>query len=112
MGHHDVGPIFIVQRTSANVLATPAFSVESDAFRCVIAGSGGGRQMGDARFQVGGTQWDEVVAGPQGMDEVVILADRRGVLDVALGGSHEWTSIVSATVSQLAGSMKKALLDA
>jgi hypothetical protein len=48
----------------------------------VIGGSytldGRERAMGDMRFQAADTPWEAVVAGSDGLDEVVILGDRRG----------------------------------
>ena len=82
MGDHDAGPVVVLQRTSAGAVASPACTFGSDVFRCVVRGSGrsGGETMvmGDTRFAAAGVTWDEVVAGPGGLDEVVIIGDRRG----------------------------------
>jgi hypothetical protein len=109
MGHHEVGPIVILQRTPAGGLATPALTIGSDLFRCVIAGSHtrGGEQvvMGDTRFQAAGVPWEEVVAGPDGLDEVIIVGDRRGMPPKASGPSawaDELTSIVDGLRAGLA----------
>jgi hypothetical protein len=82
MGDHVAGPIVIVQRTDPGARATPAVTCGSDVFRCVIAGSHADgprtRVMGDTRFHAGGDPWAEVVAGDDGLDEVIIVGDRRG----------------------------------
>jgi len=52
-------------------------SVDSDVFRCVISGSCDYGQMGDTQLYPAGHEWPEVSAGPDGLDEVIILADRR-----------------------------------
>jgi hypothetical protein len=105
LGAHDVGPVVIVQRTPPAAIATPAFTIGSDLFRCVIRGSSRrhGRQisMGDARFQAGGASWDEVVAGPDGLDEVIVVGDRRGRIEVdGLDGSG-WADTITSTQAEL-----------
>ena len=83
MGPHDLGPVVILQRTAAGRLATPSMTVSADTFRCVISGSyrRGDREaeMGDMQLYPPGNPWEEVVAGPHGLDEVIIIGDRRGL---------------------------------
>jgi hypothetical protein len=89
MGVHDLGPIVVQQHTPAGVMATPAFTVDSDVFRCVIGGSHqrAGQQVetGDCRFQEAGTPWEAVVAGRGGLDELIVFGDRRGATPVLSG---------------------------
>jgi hypothetical protein len=54
-------------------------------FRAVIGGSsqgpsspGGPDQMGDTQLRPSNRPWEAVVAGPDGLDEVIIIGDRRG----------------------------------
>ncbi|MGD9797345.1 MAG: hypothetical protein AB7H43_02160 [Acidimicrobiia bacterium] len=105
LGVHDVGPVVILQRTPAGAVATPAGTLGSDLFRCVIAGShtraGEPVVMGDMRFQAGGTPWEAVVAGPDGLDELLIVGDRTGAAMSADGPGAEWASALAATLDEL-----------
>jgi hypothetical protein len=80
LADHVVGPVYILQRTPPDIMATPAMTVESDVFRCVISGwhtrAGERVEMGDCRFQAPGVPWEAVVAGPEGLDEVIVIGDR------------------------------------
>jgi hypothetical protein len=106
MGVHDVGPVVIVQRTPPGEVATPAMSLRSDVFRCVIRGSylRGEEimQMGDTVLRAEGQLWDTVVAGPHGLDEVIIVGDRRGLPPVTTGLGRDWADTVSNLVGRLA----------
>jgi hypothetical protein len=82
LGLPDLGPVVLLVRTPAGAVSAPACSFDTEGFRLVISGSyeldGRDRVMGDMRFQAANTAWERVVAGPDGLDEVVILGDRRG----------------------------------
>jgi hypothetical protein len=105
MGVHDVGPVVIVQRSAPGELATPAVTFGSDVFRCVIGGSGrrGGVTglMGDTMTRAGGRPWEAVVAGPDGLDEVIIIGDRRGLPAVAAGPGRAWADTLGDLVDRL-----------
>jgi hypothetical protein len=106
MGLHDLGPILIQQHTPAGAMATPAFTVDSDVFRCVVSGShqraGEVVEMGDCRFQGAGSAWDAVVAGPDGLDEVIVFGDRRGASPVVTGDDEGgWVSHLADVVPTL-----------
>jgi hypothetical protein len=105
MGVHDVGPVVLLQRTPPGVTATPAVTFGSDVFRCVIRGSyqraGHTMQMGDTLTRAEGRLWDEVVAGPDGLDEVIIVGDRRGALPEATGADAAWAETVGDLVTRL-----------
>jgi hypothetical protein len=102
LGVHDVGPVVILQRTPAGRVATPAATWGSDVFRCVIAGSHGasGRtvEMGDTTVRAAGEPWEEVVAGPDGLDELIIVGDRRGAVP---SGAGEWGEALGSIVRSL-----------
>ena len=82
MGAHDVGPVVIVQRTEAGAEATPEVSFDTEAFRCVIRGEALSAtrtlEMGDTALRAAGQVWEPVIAGPNGLDELIILGNRRG----------------------------------
>jgi hypothetical protein len=105
MAAHDVGPIYIVQRTPAGKVATPALTFGSDVFRCVISGSHGrGGQtieMGDTRFQAAGVPWEAVVAGPDGLDELIIIGNRQGAKPQVVGDDTQWASEFGDIVDEL-----------
>jgi len=102
---HDVGPVIILQRTPPGRLATPAATFDSDVFRCMIAGSceEGVMQyeMGDTRFQAAGIAWPAVVAGDEGLDELMIVGDRRGALPEATDDPSGWARALSVLLSDL-----------
>jgi hypothetical protein len=103
MGLHDRGPVVVLQRTPPGRVATPAATFPTDVFRCVIGGSyrRGGKTvvMGDTLLRSADHPWEEVVAGPDGLDEVIIFGDRRGAPPDS-GGGDVWAT-VGALVSRL-----------
>jgi hypothetical protein len=105
MSEHDVGPVIVLQRTQAGMLATPRATFQSDVFRCVIAGAHhrGGEvlEMGDTRFQAAGVPWEAVKAGPEGLDELIIVGDRRGAVPAVEGDSAGWASGLSSILEDL-----------
>ena len=112
MGHHEVGPVVLVQHTPAHTLATPDCTFSSDVFRCVIAGSHANGEMGDARFQAAGTRWDAVIAGPRGLDEVLIIGDRRGAVASAAGDASQWATTLTDVITKLDASLHAAAANA
>ncbi|MGE0879358.1 MAG: hypothetical protein AB7L13_16980 [Acidimicrobiia bacterium] len=98
MAHHEVGPIYIVQRTPAGAVATPGMTIGSDVFRCVIGGGYGEYAMGDCRFQASGVAWNEVVAGAGGLDELIVIGDRRGL---ASASDNAWIARIRELVAPL-----------
>jgi len=111
MGVHDVGPIYVVQRTPAGKMATPAMTFGSDVFRCVISGSHRRNretiQMGDARFQAARIPWQAVVAGPDGLDEVIIVGDRTGAVPTVEGEDNGWGERFGEIVEGLRTGLKE-----
>ena len=105
LGVHAVGPVVILQRTPPGQLATPAATFDSDVFRCVIRGSyqqgGEAVQMGDCALRAGGRPWAAVVAGGDGLDEVIIVGDRRGAVPATTGPGAGWSDTVSGLVVRL-----------
>jgi hypothetical protein len=108
LGLPDLGPVVLLVHTPAAATAAPACTFGTDGFRLVIAGSydrdGTTYEMGDMRFQAAGTRWDRVVAGPDGLDEVVILGDRRGAsaqVDDDDPAAQAWAGQLDATLDRL-----------
>ena len=110
LGVHEAGPVVILQRTPPGAPATPPMTLGSDAFRCVIEGSYdlGGRvlEMGDTLVRAAQRPWEAAVAGPQGVDEVIVIADRRGAAASVGTGDSEWADTVDAIVERLGGQLR------
>lgn len=104
MGAHDVGPVVILQRTAAGREATPEFRVGTEVFRCVIRGSAlstaGARDMGDTVLGAADEPWAPVVAGPEGLDELIVLGDRSAGAPQG-AGEDPWTEQLSSIVRTL-----------
>jgi hypothetical protein len=104
MGVHDSGPVVILQRTPANVAVTPQITIGSDAFRCVIEGAYelGGRvlEMGDTLVRAANRPWEAAMAGPDGVDEVIVIGDRRGAVASVEARHSDWPDTVNAIVAR------------
>lgn len=81
LGERDVGPLVVLASTEPLHLAAPAARFDTEVFRIVLSGSyeiaGKIYEAGDARVQRAGTWCAPVEAGPDGLEEVVVLGDRR-----------------------------------
>jgi hypothetical protein len=76
------GPVLLTIHAGPDRVAIPAAAAETEVVCVVIRGSatiGGKRyEAGDMRVQKSGAALDEVVSGPDGLDMVLLVADRRG----------------------------------
>jgi hypothetical protein len=112
MGVHDAGPVVILQRTPPGQVATPAVTFGSDVFRCVISGSahaaGQTQEMGDTAALPDGHRWPQAVAGPHGLDEVIIIGDRRGATSLAPDDHAGWTDTLNGLISRLSSRLPAA----
>jgi hypothetical protein len=65
--------------------------------------------MGDMRFQAADSPWEQVIAGPDGLDEVVILGDRRGASPTvpAEANASAWARDVDALLDGLRGKLRE-----
>lgn len=79
-GHPATGPVLLVQATEPYGVAMPRAYFDTEVCRLVVAGSydTAGRiyERGDMRVQRAGTWSGPVVAGPDGLQEFVVLGDR------------------------------------
>ena len=106
LGLPESGPVVVMQRTMAWATSTPAATFPTETFRLVVAGSHqmGGRtyRMGDMRVQPAGEPWPQSVAGPEGLDEVLVLGDRRGARAETHGEAGErWSSALAELIERL-----------
>jgi hypothetical protein len=99
LGAHDVGPVVIVQRTPAGREATPEVRFGTEVFRCVIRGTARSGEhtfeMGDTSLRAADEVWQPVVAGPDGLDELIILGNRQGGAPQVPGGDP-WAERLAA----------------
>lgn len=83
MGHHRVGPMLVMVRASAGATVQAPLQLSTDLLVMVVAGSCaiGDRQyqQGDLRLQRPGTALPEVIAGTDGADVCLIIADRSSL---------------------------------
>jgi hypothetical protein len=105
LGLPELGPIVLLLRTPPGAVALGATTWGTDAVHLVAAGTGlvaGGavRAAGDVRVQGPGTPWAEVVAGPGGVDHLLVLGDRRGAQPE--GARTAWHDAVLGRVDALA----------
>jgi hypothetical protein len=115
MGVHDVGPVVILQRTPPGQVATPVLSFGSDVFRCVIRGSTCSgdqtREMGDTAAFPDGHRWPLSTAGPHGLDEVIIVGDRRGGAPLTRDDPSGWADTLKLLVGRLSDRLPAAAVN-
>jgi hypothetical protein len=106
LGLPDLGPVVLLISTPAGRTATPGCAFDADTFRLVAGGScrvgDDELVMGDMRIHAGGVPWREVVAGPRGLHQVLIIGDRRGARPDADGdGGRRWAAQLDALLDRL-----------
>lgn len=101
MGDPEVGPVVLLTRIAPGGRALSSCSFDTEVFRLVVRGEetidGAMYVAGDMRVQVAGAPIGSVVAGAEGVDEVVVIADRRGVG----AGGERWGDEITAVVAEL-----------
>ncbi len=113
LGLPDLGPVVFLFSTPAAQVAAPACTFGTEGFRLVVGGSysldGRERTMGDMRFQSSDSPWEQIIAGPDGLDEVVILGDRRGASPTvpADPNAQAWARDVDALLDGLRGKLRE-----
>jgi hypothetical protein len=111
MGDRESGPMIILSRTEPGALASGAFTVGTEVFHLVVRGScaiGGVEQVaGDMRVQRPGVPIEPIAAGPEGVDELIVLGDRRGAIPDLMGDTQGWPTIIGPVGAELAEVLKK-----
>jgi hypothetical protein len=103
VGDEISGPLVVLTQQSADACAAPGGLVGTDVVRIVVRGS---CMIGDRDYVAGDLHVrragpvDEVVAGSEGLSEVVIFADRRAVQ----GSGEGWATSHLDLVRSLASS--------
>lgn len=81
LGDETVGPIVHVLKCSANRSPLPACTYSTETLLIIVKGScsigASTYQPGDLRVQPAGKRLEHIVAGPNGLEAVLIIADRR-----------------------------------
>ena len=104
-GHVVSGPILVLTVTEPFAVQAGRCRFDTEVFRMVVRGSceidGQRHELGDVRVDRAGASWGPVVAGPEGYQEVQVIADRRGAPDTETG---DWAlaGIVNALRADLA----------
>ena len=103
MGDPVCGPVLLLAATEPAGVAMPACRFDTEVFRGVVSGSceidGRRYGKGQMRVQRAGSPCGPVIAGPDGVCEVVIVADRRAAAPVTSDAS--WAAALGATLRDL-----------
>jgi hypothetical protein len=109
LGEKSTGPVVLLTTSGAGQLAAPACTFGADSARFTTGGScqiGDVHHVaGDIRIQADGVPWDRVVAGPEGLDDVFVIADRRHAVptvDDANEFGSAWRQAVESSLAELA----------
>jgi hypothetical protein len=81
LGDPICGPVVVLTATEPNGVVTPPCRFDTEVFRMIVAGAceidGRRYEKGDMRIDRAGEWFGPVVAGPEGMQQVVVIGDRR-----------------------------------
>jgi hypothetical protein len=105
MGHPTSGPVVILATTEPHEIAAPRCRFETELFRLVVAGScdidGQIYEQGDMRIQRAGEWCGPVAAGPGGLEEIVVVGDRRHANPSVEGDVWPFVGIVRDLLGEL-----------
>lgn len=106
LGDRASGPIVMQAHGDAGAAMLGEATFDCDVLRLVSRGSyavdGGVYESGDMRVQAAGVPFGRAVAGSDGVDEVVIFADRRAVVPEATS-SPTWSNLLARLTVDLTG---------
>ena len=105
LGEPTCGPVVLLADTAPNQIAFPAARFDTEVFRLIVAGSCaiGDRtyELGDMRLQRSGTDAPPVIAGDDGVQQVIVLGDRRCARPT-VGGTTWLHALVAELSDELA----------
>jgi hypothetical protein len=111
MGDRRRGPLMILARTSSNRLSASRFTVSTEVMHVVVRGTCtiGDRVhgTGDVRVTRADVARDPVVAGPDGVDELIVFGDRRGAHPRFLEGPEGWPTVIASFRHQLSSALRR-----
>ncbi|HVW32135.1 MAG TPA: hypothetical protein VHL53_06315 [Acidimicrobiia bacterium] len=103
MGDPARGPVLVLTRTAPGGQALSGCSFDTEGFRMVVRGShtidGTVYEIGDMRVDSPEARYGDVIAGDDGVDEVILVADRRAAMPLA--GAGPWADALQAEVARL-----------
>lgn len=106
LGEPTRGPVLVLSVSEPYRLVAPRCRFDTELLRMVVAGScdvdGKVYEKGDTRVQRAGTWCGPVAAGPDGLQEVLVIGDRRHAEPTVEGGTWAYSSVVRELVAQLA----------
>jgi hypothetical protein len=84
MGDPSAGPVMVLSRLAPGARSIAGDAIGSELLRIVVRGTAlidhsDTMESGDMRVLEAGADTGSVTAGPDGLDEVLVIADRRGV---------------------------------
>jgi hypothetical protein len=108
LGEREVGSFMLFVATEPGAVSSPSCVFDTDVLRIVAGGSGrvGSAEIetGDVRSQPKGDRCEEVVAGPNGLHEIIVFADRRSVTPI-IAKQGGWLVGLSDVVAELSGKL-------
>jgi hypothetical protein len=103
VGDHVAGPVVVLCETEPGARASSALCLDTEVLRIVYGGSctiGPKRYgHGDMRVDAAGVRVEPVIAGADGLREVVIIGDRRALASLEPGDG--WTAALGDLVNKL-----------
>jgi hypothetical protein len=95
LGHPVCGPVLVLTATEPNGLVSPQCRFDTEVFRLIVAGA---CEIGERRYEKGDMRVDRagelvgpVVAGPDGMQQVFVIGDRRFATPTMESTADEFT---------------------
>lgn len=114
MGHRTVGPVLMLSIVSPRQIAMPACRFDTEVFRAVIGGNceieGRRYNPGDIRVQRAETWCGPVLAGPSGLQEMLVIGDRQQARPWSQ--DKEWSSGLAEFTSMLSEKLSSRALGA
>ncbi len=108
IGDAESGPVVILSVIDALGVVSPRARFGTELFRLVVAGSceieGRVYERGDMRVQHAGTWCGPIVAGAEGLQEVLVIGDRRMADPAVENGSWAFGDVVHGLLDELPGS--------
>jgi len=105
MGDRTCGPVVVLSTTKAGGWAASEFSLDTELFHFVVRGrcsiGGVSQRCGDMWVQRGGAPLGPIIAGPEGVDEVIILGDRRGSSPRFVEQAQGWPAAIESLLTDL-----------
>ena len=103
LGHRERGPVVVLVASEPGAIAMGRYCVGTEAFHMIVSGScqiGKGRyETGDMRVQHAGRWCDRIVAGGEGLWELVVLGDRRYTQPAT--ESEPWSTTLFSLIADL-----------